>query len=163
MIDLGTTPVRFVEFLLPSIPTSQLKILEENSPQLRTETNQIWKLACIRDFISIRILVEDNKLVKEPKSWRKVYLEEEIKQEEKMERLLGKMRTSYDKLADRAHSLHFDGVRAEKKRKLNVRRNSGGTSYREIFTSSSHSSHFDTYLSFSSHQQHQNQRHSSPR
>lgn len=73
--------------------------------------------------------------MKEPKSWREVYLEEEIKSEEKMERLLGNMRQSYDKLADRAHSLHFDGVRAEKKRKLNVRRNSGGTSSCKFFPS----------------------------
>lgn len=100
------------------MPSSQLLEVELNSPHLKSQTNDIWKQHCIKDFVNIRILVEDNKLKEEPESWREVYDVEEIRMAEKMKAVVGKMRKSYDLAADRATTKHFDGTLAMKKRKV---------------------------------------------
>ncbi|KAM0792159.1 hypothetical protein ACM66B_004856 [Microbotryomycetes sp. NB124-2] len=118
--DVGDATFEQLASLLPSSTAAQLHEIEQHSPHLRKHTQDIWKQLCIKDFVSVRIAVEDNLIKNEPDSWRRVHETETRKQEEKMASVLKRMRGQYKEFADaKATTSQVDGVQMAKRRKLN--------------------------------------------
>ncbi|KAI5476491.1 anthranilate synthase component I [Pseudohyphozyma bogoriensis] len=89
--------------LLPVITAEQLKELEANSPHLYPDSEEVWRELCIKDFVAVRIEVEDGRMKKPPTTWRELHCEQEIKKQERMAAATAKMRGQYrDAQAGRA-------------------------------------------------------------
>ncbi|GAA5993002.1 hypothetical protein JCM5350_004315 [Sporobolomyces pararoseus] len=122
--DVGDCPYEVLSNVLKLSTASQLSEIEENSPHLAPNTNDIWKQLCVNDFIEIRKLVEDGKLnhpETDDESWKSRYYEEEEKKQIKMKLVLEKLRGQYNELDEKKQSRQvqsIDGLRLEKRRKL---------------------------------------------
>ncbi|KAK4048725.1 hypothetical protein OIO90_005718 [Microbotryomycetes sp. JL221] len=81
VIDVGDATYAQLEPLLSLSTAAQLQEIERNSPHLERDTEPIWKQLCTKDFVSIKIAVEDGHMTKEPDSWRKLHELESRKQE----------------------------------------------------------------------------------
>lgn len=77
--DIGDAPYRIARAVLFEMSASQLQQVEAASSHIHPDSEEIWKLLCRREFIGIRILLEDGKQVILPPSgyWRDLYEEEE--------------------------------------------------------------------------------------
>ncbi|KAK4053677.1 hypothetical protein OIV83_001333 [Microbotryomycetes sp. JL201] len=122
--DVGDATFEQLAPLLPGSTATQLHEIEHNSPQIRKYTQDIWKQLCIKDFVTVRIAVEDGLMNQEPDSWREVHETESRKQKasgnEKMASVLKRMRGQYKEFADsKATTSQVDGVQMAKRRKLN--------------------------------------------
>lgn len=156
--DVGDAGFGLVKDLLAAATAPQLLQIEENSPHLIADTEgelfqplpssrrrltplaeALWKELAIKDFVKVRIAVEDGTMTREPKSWRALHEAETVKQQvsphlrafvrrsltliryqERMEAVLQKMRGAYKShTEDRKTSMHVDGVMMAKRRKLN--------------------------------------------
>ncbi|EPQ31178.1 uncharacterized protein PFL1_01366 [Pseudozyma flocculosa PF-1] len=78
--NLGDMPFRIAKDILEQCRVDQLITIEEASPHLLTDTDQIWKRNCLRDFVEVRKKYESD--AKEPKSWRRVYFRKKGELEE---------------------------------------------------------------------------------
>ncbi|WFD41564.1 hypothetical protein MPSI1_000195 [Malassezia psittaci] len=79
--DLGDMPYRLARPLLQQCRPDQLRQLESASPHLAEDTQELWRHACIRDFIELRKQYEGASHV-EPQDWREVYNTKQQKVEE---------------------------------------------------------------------------------
>lgn len=142
--DIGSCPPDFVMDLLPLCTAQQLIELETNSSSLQGKLEgkpsfltwmwphginhscallkniytAIWRHLTLTTFLSQRIVAEDHPELSPPASWKARYIECEVEEEARMIRLREKMREGYKKAGERATTLVFDGVRAEKRRKI---------------------------------------------
>ncbi|GAA6024950.1 hypothetical protein JCM11491_001314 [Sporobolomyces phaffii] len=122
--DVGDCPYQVVANLLKLSSANQLAEIEERSPHLAPLTNDIWKDLCVNDFVEVRKLVEDGKLVHPQTtdgSWKSRYYQEEEHKQAKMKLVLEKLRGQYNELDERKQSRQvqsIDGLRLEKRRKL---------------------------------------------
>ncbi|ORY78441.1 RNA polymerase II transcription factor SIII subunit A-domain-containing protein [Leucosporidium creatinivorum] len=118
--DVGDAGFDLVKDLLALATAPQLHRIEARSPHLIPDTEGLWKELAIKDFVQVRIAVEDDTFEEEPKSWRALHQAETIKQEERMEAVLQRMRGAYKSHSDdRATIGKVDGVMMAKRRKLN--------------------------------------------
>jgi hypothetical protein len=82
---------------------------------------EVWKALCVKDFVAIRVMVEDGKMGEEPASWRALHAKEQVLQDQRMEAILIKMRGSYKDHADsRGVVQKVDGLLLAKRRKVVV-------------------------------------------
>ncbi|GAA6063041.1 hypothetical protein JCM10212_001104 [Sporobolomyces blumeae] len=120
--DVGDCPYSLLSNLLPLSTATQLRQLEHLSPHLVPWTDSIWRDLCIKDFIDVRIQVEDGKVKPhDVESWRDRYDVEEGRKEAKLNQVLSRLRDQYstiDATRQARQIQSVDGLRLEKRRKL---------------------------------------------
>ncbi|WFD31958.1 hypothetical protein MSPP1_003000 [Malassezia sp. CBS 17886] len=74
-------PYRLVRPLLQQCRPEQLRVIEDASPHLTPNIDEIWRRACVRDFAELRRMDTDGSLQPRP-SWRALYEEKQQQTEE---------------------------------------------------------------------------------
>ncbi|SCV68996.1 BQ2448_2016 [Microbotryum intermedium] len=117
--DVGDCNFDLIKNILALCPAEQLHLIEHQSPHISDHTGPLWKKLCVKDFVNIRIQVEDGTMKQEPPSWRDLHREETKRRDAKMEAVQARMRTQYKGYSEgRATTNFVDGVQMAKKRKI---------------------------------------------
>ncbi|SGZ22287.1 BQ5605_C022g09468 [Microbotryum silenes-dioicae] len=117
--DIGDCSYDLIKNILALFPAEQLHLIETRSPHISEHTGPLWKKLCVKDFVNIRIQVEDGTMKHEPASWRDLHVEETKRRDAKMEAVQARMRTQYKGYSEgRATTNVVDGVQMAKRRKI---------------------------------------------
>ncbi|WFD28188.1 ERMES complex subunit [Malassezia nana] len=81
LYDVGDMPYRLARPFLLQCKPEQLRMLEDASPHLLEDTDELWHRACLRDFSDLRKLGEEGRL-EAPPSWRDLYQTKQQQAEE---------------------------------------------------------------------------------
>ncbi|WFD05909.1 hypothetical protein MVES1_001243 [Malassezia vespertilionis] len=76
--DIGDMPYRLARPFLQLCRPEQLRMLEQRSPHMLHETEELWRHACLRDFSELRKLEEAHDATLAPPSWRALYEQKEV-------------------------------------------------------------------------------------